>query len=101
MDQTGPLWASGALEGKVGSVFTGSATQHGGQESTILTMIPTLLHHGMVVVGLPYAFEGISRTDEITGGSRLPSQTVAACHRRTNLPARDSRDDMRHRSRPN
>jgi NAD(P)H dehydrogenase (quinone) len=58
LDQTGPLWASGALVGKVGSVFTGSATQHGGQESTILTMIPTLLHHGMIVVGLPYAFEG-------------------------------------------
>ena len=51
LDQTGPLWASGALVGKVGSVFTGSATQHGGQESTILTMIPTLLHHGMIVVG--------------------------------------------------
>jgi NAD(P)H dehydrogenase (quinone) len=72
LDQTGPLWASGAL----GSVFTGSATQHGGQESTILTMIPTLLHHGMIVVGLPYAFEGISRTDEITGGSPYGASTI-------------------------
>ena len=53
LDQTGSLWATGALVGKVGSVFTGSGTQHGGQESTILTMIPTLLHQGMVVVGLP------------------------------------------------
>ena len=52
LDQTGPLWASGALVGKVGSVFTGSATQHGGQESTILTMIPTLLHHGMIALCL-------------------------------------------------
>ena len=65
LDQTGPLWATGALVGTVGSVFTGSGTQHGGQESTILTMIPTLLHHGMVVVGLPYVFQGLSRTDDI------------------------------------
>ena len=57
----------GALVGKVGSVFTGSGTQHGGQESTILTMIPTLLHHGMIVVGLPYAFQGQMTFDEITG----------------------------------
>jgi NAD(P)H dehydrogenase (quinone) len=64
LDQTGGLWAKGALVGKVGSVFTGSGTQHGGQESTILTMIPTLLHHGMIVVGLPYSFEGQSRHDE-------------------------------------
>jgi NAD(P)H dehydrogenase (quinone) len=56
LDQTGPLWMKGALVGKVGSVFTGSGTQHGGQESTILSMFPTLLHHGMVVVGLPYSF---------------------------------------------
>ena len=91
LDQTGPLWATGALVGKVGSVFTGSGTQHGGQESTILTMIPTLLHQGMVVVGLPYAFQGQTRLDEITGcspygastitgadGSRMPSENELA-----------------------
>jgi NAD(P)H dehydrogenase (quinone) len=76
LDQTGPLWATGALVGKVGSVFTGSGTQHGGQESTILTMIPTLLHHGMVVVGLPYSFQGQARTDEITGGSPYGASTI-------------------------
>ena len=76
LDQTGSLWATGALVGKVGSVFTGSGTQHGGQESTILTMIPTLLHQGMVVVGLPYTFQGQSRTDEITGGSPYGASTI-------------------------
>ncbi len=77
LDATGQLWASGALVGKVGSVFTSSATQHGGQESTILTFHVTLLHHGMVVVGLPYAFEGQMRLDEITGGSPYGASTIA------------------------
>ena len=72
LDATGQLWASGALVGKVGSVFTSTGTQHGGQESTILTFHVTLLHHGMVVVGLPYAFQGQMRNDEITGGSPSP-----------------------------
>ena len=76
LDQTGPLWFKGALVGKVAPVFTGSATQHGGQESTILSMIPTLLHHGMIVVGLPYSFEGQSRTDEITGCSPYGASTI-------------------------
>src|ERR1700684_4287202 len=76
LDQTGPLWMAGALVGKVGSAFTSSATQHGGQESTILTLIPTLLHQGMVVVGLPYAFQGQSRFDEITGGSPYGASTI-------------------------
>jgi len=76
IDQTGPLWATGALVGKVGSVFTASATQHGGQESTVLTMIPTLLHQGMIVVGLPYAFQGQMRQDEITGGSPYGATTI-------------------------
>ena len=58
LDATGQLWAEGTLVGKVGSVFTSTATQHGGQESTLLTFHVTLLHHGMVVVGLPYAFQG-------------------------------------------
>ncbi|MGA2506482.1 MAG: NAD(P)H:quinone oxidoreductase [Chitinispirillaceae bacterium] len=77
LDGTGPLWAKGALIGKVGSVFTGSATQHGGQESTILSFHTTLLHHGMIVVGLPYAFEGQTRMDEITGGSPYGASTIA------------------------
>jgi NAD(P)H dehydrogenase (quinone) len=76
LDQTGGLWAKGALVGKIGSVFTGSGTQHGGQESTILSMIPTLLHHGMIVVGLPYSFEGQSRHDEITGCSPYGASTI-------------------------
>lgn len=77
LDATGRLWAEGALIGKVGSVFTSSATQHGGQESTILSFHITLLHHGFVVVGLPYAFQGQMRTDEITGGSPYGASTIA------------------------
>ncbi|MGO4438129.1 NAD(P)H:quinone oxidoreductase type IV [Rhizobium sp. RAF56] len=75
-DQTGGLWAGGRLVGKVGSVFTSSATQHGGQESTILGFIPTLLHHGMTVVGLPYAFQGQMGLDEIKGGSPYGASTI-------------------------
>jgi len=77
LDSTGQLWSEGALVGKVGSVFTSSATQHGGQESTILTFHVTLLHHGMVIVGLPYAFGGQMRMDEITGGSPYGASTIA------------------------
>jgi NAD(P)H dehydrogenase (quinone) len=90
LDQTGGLWAKGALVGKVGSVFTGSGTQHGGQESTILTMIPTLLHHGMIVVGLPYSFEGQSRhmmkslAVRPTVPPRSRGRTAAACPQKTN-----------------
>ncbi len=76
-DSTGKLWVAGALVGKPGSVFTSSGTQHGGQESTILSVHITLLHHGMVIVGLPYAFEGQSRLDEITGGSPYGASTIA------------------------
>jgi NAD(P)H dehydrogenase (quinone) len=77
LDATGQLWANGSLVGKVGSVFTSTATQHGGQESTILTFHVTLLHHGFVVVGLPYAFQGQMRMDEITGGSPYGASTIA------------------------
>ncbi|MCQ2004404.1 NAD(P)H:quinone oxidoreductase type IV [Rhizobium sp. NRK18] len=76
IDQTGGLWAAGKLVGKVGSVFTSSATQHGGQESTILGFIPTLMHHGMVVVGLPYAFQGQMGLEEIKGGSPYGASTI-------------------------
>ena len=77
LDGTGKLWAQGALVGKVGSVFTSSATQHGGQESTLLSFHITLLHHGMVVVGLPYTFQGQMGTQEVTGGSPYGASTIA------------------------
>ncbi|HYE39521.1 MAG TPA: NAD(P)H:quinone oxidoreductase, partial [Ramlibacter sp.] len=77
LDQTGGLWAQGKLVGKVGSVFTSSATQHGGQESTLLTFHPTLLHHGMIVVGLPYAEARQMGLDEIKGGSPYGASTIA------------------------
>jgi NAD(P)H dehydrogenase (quinone) len=77
LDATGQLWANGSLIGKVGSVFVSTATQHGGQESTILSFHTTLLHHGFVVVGLPYAFQGQMRIDEITGGSPYGASTIA------------------------
>ncbi|MGH6916306.1 MAG: NAD(P)H:quinone oxidoreductase [Geminicoccaceae bacterium] len=78
LDRTGQLWVADALVGKVGSVFTSSATQHGGQESTILTFHPTLLHHGMVLVGLPYTCKAQRTLDEITGGSPYGASTIAA-----------------------
>jgi NAD(P)H dehydrogenase (quinone) len=77
LDQTGGLWAKGALIGKVGSVFVSTATQHGGQESTLLSFHATLLHHGMIVVGLPYSFAGQTRMDEVTGGSPYGATTLA------------------------
>jgi len=77
LDQTGGLWAKGALIGKIGSVFTSTATQHGGQESTILTFHPTLLHHGMVIVGLPYSEVRQTGLDEIKGGSPYGASTIA------------------------
>ncbi|MGE5284817.1 MAG: NAD(P)H:quinone oxidoreductase [Actinomycetota bacterium] len=77
LDATGQLWAAGALVGKVGSVFASTATQHGGQESTLLSTHTTLLHQGMVIVGLPYSFQGQTRNDEITGGSPYGATTIA------------------------
>jgi NAD(P)H dehydrogenase (quinone) len=77
LDATGQLWAKGALVGKVGSVFASSATQHGGQESTILSFHITLLHQGFVIVGLPYSFQGQMRIDEVTGGSPYGASTIA------------------------
>jgi NAD(P)H dehydrogenase (quinone) len=78
LDQTGGLWAQGKLIGKVGSVFTSTATQHGGQEATILTTLPVLLHHGMMIVGLPYSFQGQMGVDQIRGGSPYGASTIAA-----------------------
>jgi NAD(P)H dehydrogenase (quinone) len=77
LDATGKLWAKGALVGKVGSVFASASNQHGGQESTILSFHANLLHQGMIIVGLPYAFEGQMRMDEITGGSPYGAFTIA------------------------
>jgi len=77
LDATGALWAQGALVGKVGSVFTSSATQHGGQESTILSFHISLLHHGFVIVGLPYTFQGQMGVDEVKGGSPYGASTIA------------------------
>lgn len=77
LDGTGQLWLKGALVGKVGSVFASTATQHGGQESTLLSFHTTLLHQGMVVVGLPYAFGGQMSNSEITGGSPYGATTIA------------------------
>ena len=76
-DQTGGLWMSGALVGKVASIFASTASQHGGNETTIVTSIPLFLHQGMVVVGLPYSFKDQMTLDEITGGSPYGATTIA------------------------
>jgi NAD(P)H dehydrogenase (quinone) len=77
LDQTGGHWMKGALVGKVGSVFASTATQHGGQETTITSFHSTLLHQGMIIVGLPYAFPGLTNMNEITGGSPYGASTLA------------------------
>jgi NAD(P)H dehydrogenase (quinone) len=77
LDQTGPLWASGALIGKVGSVFASTATQHGGQETTITSFHSTLLHHGMIIVGVPYSESGLSHMSDVTGGTPYGATTLA------------------------
>jgi NAD(P)H dehydrogenase (quinone) len=77
LDQTGPLWMKGALIGKVGSVFASTATQHGGQETTITSFHSTLLHHGMVIVGVPYSESGLSHMNDITGGTPYGATTLA------------------------
>ncbi len=77
LDQTGGLWFANALVGKVGSVFCSTASQHGGQETTITSFHTTLLHHGMVIVGLPYTFKGNSEMGEISGGTPYGATTLA------------------------
>ncbi len=77
LDQTGRLWLSGGLIGKVGSVFTSTGTQHGGQETTITSFHTTLLHHGMIIVGVPYSCQEIMNMSEITGGSPYGASTLA------------------------
>ncbi|WP_107869460.1 NAD(P)H:quinone oxidoreductase [Pseudoduganella sp. UC29_71] len=77
LDQAGGLWASGALNGKVGGAFTSSATQHGGQEVTLFSIITNLMHFGMTIVGLPYSYQGQMTLDEIVGGSPYGATTIA------------------------
>lgn len=77
LDQAGGLWARGALNGKVGGAFTSTATQHGGQEVTLFSIITNLMHFGMIIVGLPYSYQGQSTLDEIVGGSPYGASTIA------------------------
>jgi len=77
LDQTGPLWFAGALVGKVGGVFTSTASQHGGQETTLLTAMTVLIHHGMLVAGLPYTFQGQMGLAEIHGGTPYGASTIS------------------------
>jgi NAD(P)H dehydrogenase (quinone) len=77
LDRTGGLWARGALNGKVGAAFSSTGTQHGGQETTLFAILTNMLHLGMVLVGLPYSFQGQMRLDEVTGGSPYGATTIA------------------------
>ena len=78
LDQAGGLWAKGALNGKVGAAFASTATQHGGQETTLFSIITNLMHFGLVIVGLPYSHQGQMRTDEVVGGAPYGATTIAA-----------------------
>jgi NAD(P)H dehydrogenase (quinone) len=95
LDQTGGLWARGALHGKVGAAFTSTATQHGGQETTLFSIITNLLHFGMVVVGLPYSFAGQMTLDEITGASPYGASTIAGGQGQRQ-PTQNELDGARH-----
>ena len=95
LDQTGGLWAKGALNGKVGAAFTSSATQHGGQETTQFSIITNLLHLGFVVVGLPYSFAGQMTLDEITGCSPYGASTIAGGQGQRQ-PSKNELDGARH-----
>jgi NAD(P)H dehydrogenase (quinone) len=97
LDQAGGLWAKGLLNGKVGSAFTSSAAQHGGQETTLFSIITNMLHFGFVVVGLPYSFAGQMRMDEITGGSPYGATTIAG--RGDRQPSVNELEGARHQGR--
>jgi NAD(P)H dehydrogenase (quinone) len=86
LDQTGALWGRGALVGKVGSVFTSTASQHGGQETTITSFHSTLLHHGMIIVGLPYTFKDLTTMREITGGTPYGASCVTGAGSELRMP---------------
>ena len=98
LDSTGGLWAEGKLVGKIGGVFTSSNTQHGGQESTILSTHITMLHQGMIIAGLPYTFEGQSNINEITGGSPYGASTIAAPDG-SRMPSENELDGARYQGR--
>lgn len=76
-DQTGGLWAKGALIGKLGAAFTSTGSQHGGQETTLYSLLSNFLHHGMIITGLPYSFQGQGTTSEVSGGSPYGASTIA------------------------
>jgi len=76
LDQTGALWAKGALNGKIGAAFTSTATQHGGQEMTLFSIITNLMHLGLIIVGLPYSFKGQMKLDEVVGGAPYGATTI-------------------------
>lgn len=95
LDQAGGLWMSGALNGKVGGAFTSTATQHGGQEATLFSIIANLLHFGMVVVGLPYSYQAQMTLDEIAGGSPYGATTIAGGQGQR-LPSKIDLDGARH-----
>lgn len=87
LDQTGPLWAKNALLGKVGSVFTCTQSQHGGQETTIVSFHWTLLHQGMIIVGLPYTAPGITTMREVTGGTPYGASSITGAGDETRMPS--------------
>jgi NAD(P)H dehydrogenase (quinone) len=95
LDQAGGLWMRGALNGKVGGAFSSTASQHGGQETTLFSIITNLLHFGMIIVGLPYSFQGMLRLDEITGGSPYGATTIAGGDG-SRLPSANELEGARH-----
>jgi NAD(P)H dehydrogenase (quinone) len=98
LDQTGSLWAQGKLEGKIGSAFASTASQHGGQETTLFSLITNMLHFGMIVVGLPYSAAGLLRLDEVTGGTPYGATTIAG-GKGERQPSQNELDLMRHQGR--
>jgi NAD(P)H dehydrogenase (quinone) len=96
LDQTGALWGRGALVGKVGSVFTSTASQHGGQETTITSFHSTLLHHGMIIVGLPYTFKDLTTMREITGGTPYGASCVTGAGSELRMPTALEQDMCRY-----
>ena len=97
-DQTGPLWVKNGLLGKVGSAFTSTASQHGGQEMTITSIHTTLLHHGMIIVGLPYSWPGNAQMEEISGGTPYGASTIAGADG-SRLPSRNELEGARYQGR--
>jgi len=87
LDQTGPAWYRGALVGKIGSVFCSTASQHGGQETTITSFHSTLLHHGMIIVGLPYTFKDLATMREVTGGTPYGASCVTGAGAELRMPS--------------